>query len=187
MPQKRPGRTGRPWVLAVALGFLGLAGSATSACAQTLEYAVKANYLYKFAPFVEWPPHAFSNATSPFNLCVLGEAPFGRALEEATQNERVGDRPIIVHRLTTVASASSCHVLYVGRSKVAKDALAALRGKPVLTVTDSDHGGRGGVVHFVLQHGRVRFAIDAAAARTQGLAISSKLLGLAVSSRPEGD
>ncbi len=184
MARRTPGRR---WL---TLGCASLALSLVApggAGAQSLEYAVKANYLYKFAPFIEWPPHSFPNATSTFNVCVLGEAPFGEALEEATQGQRIGEHPIAVHRLTAATSATGCHVAYIGRSKAARDTLEALRGHPVLTVTDSDHGVRGGVVHFVLQRGRVRFSIDTGAARTQGLTISSKLLGLAVNARQGGD
>lgn len=173
-------------MLAGALGLFGLA-CAPPAAAQSLEYAVKANYLYKFAPFVEWPPRAFASATTPFKICTLGEAPFGTALDEATQGQRVGEHPVVVHRLTTVTPADGCHVLYVGRSNVAEEALRSVRGHPVLTVTDSSQAVTGGVVHFVLHRGRVRFTIDTAAARAQGLAISSKLLGLAVNIRQGGD
>lgn len=176
----------RALTLACASLALSLAAP-VHAGAQSLEYAVKANYLYKFAPFVEWPPGAFASANSPFNVCVFGDAPFGAALDEATQGRRVGDRPVSVHRLTRVSPATNCHVIYVGRSKAARETLRALRGLPVLTVTDSSQGVDGGVVHFVLRRGRVRFAIDTAAARTQGLVVSSKLLGLAVNVRQGGD
>ena len=54
----------------------------------------------------------------------------------------------------------------------------------MLTVTDKDRGG-GGVVQFVNLNGRIRFEIDLAAAARNGLAISSKLLGLALNVRPK--
>lgn len=187
MSQRGTAHLGRRLALTGVLGLLSLASQPQLATAQTLEYAVKANYLYKFAPFVEWPPRTFPSATSPFNVCVLGEAPFGDALEEATQGQRIGEHPIAVHRLTAATSATGCHVAYIGRSNTTKETLDALRGHPVLTVTDSDHGVKGGVVHFVLQRGRVRFAIDTRAARAQGLTISSKLLGLAINARQGGD
>ena len=188
MAQRSSGQRRR--ILALACATLALSLTAAGAAdAQSLEYAVKANYLYKFAPFVEWPPRAFPTASSPFNVCILGEAPFGGALEEATRGQRVGERPVAVHRMSSVSSETHCHVVYLGRSKTqtATDALRRLEGLPVLTVTDSRQGGKRGVVHFVLERGRVRFAIDAAAARTQGLVISSKLQGLAVNARLGGD
>ena len=60
-----------------------------------------------------------------------------------------------------------------------KDGLRALQGAPVLTVTDG--AAAPGIVDLVLSGGRVRFRIDDETARASRLAISSKLLSLAVS------
>lgn len=187
MAHRLSGRKRPPLALAGAALALGLATSG-AADAQSLEYVVKANYLSKFGPFVEWPPGAFESPTSPFNICVLGDAPFGGSLEQATRGQRVRERTVAVHKLRTVAAETNCHVLYLGRSneQPASEALRRLEGRPVLTVTDASQGAAGGVVHFVLDRGRVRFAIDAAAARARGLAISSKLLELAVNAGQGG-
>ena len=61
--------------------------------------------------------------------------------------------------------------------------LGAIRGQPVLTVSDQGLRSPGAVIRFVLRQGRVRFAIDELAARSSGLMISSKLLNLAASVR----
>jgi hypothetical protein len=80
-------------------------------------------------------------------------------------------------------------VLYIGRSRsqAPAEALRAVRNLPVLTVTDEAQGLSGGIVEFELRDGRVRFALDAAAAEASGLALSSKLEALATSvRRPAG-
>jgi hypothetical protein len=150
-----------------------------------LEFAVKATYLYKFAPFVEWPPHAFPTAASPFNICVLGDDPFGVVLDHAVEGQRVGEHPIVVRRLPAAEPGMSCHVLFAGGSATQSpaDMVRAVTGQPVLTVTDQASGSSGGIIQFILQDGRVRFAIDAAAAQASGVPISSKLLALALSVR----
>jgi hypothetical protein len=146
-----------------------------------LEYAVKAAYLYKFGPFVDWPAGAFPSPTSPFTICVSGEDPFGGALEEAVRGQSVVGRRVAVRRLAVVSGDPGCQVLYVGRWR-----LRILRGLPILTVTDSAQGGAGGIVQFVLKDGRVRFGLDVEQARAYGLGLSSKLLALAVSVRRSG-
>src|SRR2546426_12497948 len=40
------------------------------------EYQLKAAFLYNFAKFVEWPPEAFPDATTPFTIGIIGENPF---------------------------------------------------------------------------------------------------------------
>ena len=58
--------------------------------------------------------------------------------------------------------------------------LQAVQGRPVLTVTDARRGDVRGMIHFTLQRDRVRFYVDAGEAQRSGIAISSKLLALAV-------
>lgn len=181
-------KPGARWRYTAAL-LAALLLEAGAAHAQPLEYAVKANYLYKFAPFVEWPAAAFAGAAAAFNVCVLGAAPFGASLDQATRGQRVGSHPVRVRRLRSVSPEEGCHVLYIGRSEgqSPSDAMAALRGQPVLIVTDANEGVRGGMIHFVIRDGRVRFSINPDSAKAHGLAISSKLLSLAVEIREGGD
>jgi hypothetical protein len=150
----------------------------------SMEYAVKAAYLYKFAPFVEWPPTAFASAASPFQLCVLGQDPFGAKLDQAVSGQRVGGRPVAVRRIERVDAGSGCHVLYLGasRKQTAEEALRAVRGLPILTVTDGEREV-GAIIRFVVKDNRVRFEIDTAAAAANHVTISSKLLALATSFR----
>jgi hypothetical protein len=56
--------------------------------------------------------------------------------------------------------------------------------RPVLVVSEAAPGAPAGIIRFVPIEGRVRFAVDAAAAQSAGLTISSKLLALAVA-RPD--
>jgi hypothetical protein len=145
----------------------------------SLEYAVKATYLYKFAPFVEWPERAFDTPASPYVVCVAGDDPFGPILDRATAGQSFGERPVMVRRTAISAPDAGCHTLYTA----SPEALAAVRGRPVLTVTDAARGDAKGIVNFVLQNNRVRFEIDLRQAADNGLPISSKLLTLATQVR----
>lgn len=156
-----------------------------------LEYAVKATYLYKFIPFVEWPEVPGDVPAGPVNLCVVGDDPFGQTLERAVGERAVGEREVgerelAVLRFRTADRAAGCHVMYIASTgpQSAAAALAAVRGMPVLTVTDSARNPQSkGIINFVTRAGRVRFEIDSRAAAENGIAISSKLLSLAVTVR----
>jgi hypothetical protein len=147
----------------------------------SIEYAVKAAYLSKFAPFVEWPPTAFASASSPFQLCILGKDPFGSSLDQAVTGQRVAGRPVAVRRLARADGVAGCQILYLGSSRdpAAGEALRAVRGSPVLTVSDAAQDGA--IIRFVVKDNRVRFDIDTAAATANSVTISSKLLSLATS------
>ncbi|MDB5408251.1 MAG: putative transrane protein [Rhodospirillales bacterium] len=149
-----------------------------------LELAVKATYLYKFAPFVEWPPIAFATPSSSFIVCVVGDDPFGDVLDRAVSGQRVGDRPIVLRRLAR--AAPGCHILYAAGSAAqpVHEIIDSVRGTPVLTVTDRAPDGAKGIVNLVVQENKVRFEIDDRAATASALVVSSKLLSLAVRVRP---
>lgn len=154
---------------------LGLTAPAATAHAQSLEYAVKANYLVRFAAFVEWPIETFAGAAAdaPFVICVIGRDPFGRTLDEAAATQTAVGRRISVRRTATL---DGCHVAYLGAG-AAPEAVA----RPVLMVSDEAVSPRRAMVHFVLVDNRVRFHIDQRAAAQARLGMSSRLLNLAVS------
>ena len=171
-------------VVRLAAAALALSGVSSAAWAQeSLETAVKAAYLYKLAPFVEWPGAALGPG-APFIVCVVGSDPFGPVLDRAVAGQKVGDRPIVVRRFGVAAHDSPCHIAFLGgsRGQSVKEALIILHGAPVLTVTDA--AAEPGVVDFALIERRVRFRIDDQAAADGGLTISSKLLSLAITVRP---
>ncbi|TAL03913.1 MAG: YfiR family protein [Rhodospirillaceae bacterium] len=154
---------------------------------ETLEYAVKAAYLYKLGGFVEWPASAFASSNSPITLCVVGEDPFDGILDKAVEGQHIGDHPIAVRRLKSVTHESGCQILYVGAAdpRQVAQVLDVVHGSSVLTVTDTPEDSEtGGVVHFVIKDNRVRFDINDQAAAENGLVISSKLLSLAMSVKP---
>ncbi len=181
-----PRRKGRPPAVHVAAAALLAAAAglpAGQAGAQgAVEYAVKANYLYKFGPFVGWPPRAFHSPAAPFVVCVVGSDPFGPTLDEAVRGQTVEGRAVRVRRLAAVSADDGCNVAYIGRSQAQSpaEAMRQLRDAPVLTVTDQSAGVDGGIVHFVVREGRVRFTLSLSAARASGLVLSSKLITLAV-------
>ena len=168
-------------ILALAAGLLW---PATGAWGEpSLEAAVKAAYLFKFGAFVEWPASTFDSPTAPMQLCVAGPDPFGAILDQAVRGQAIDEHPITVVRLDRVDKGAHCHILFVAASprQSVAEALDRVRGAPVLTVTDAGASpAQRGVIDFVIKDAHVRFRIDGRTAGQDGLAISSKLLSLAV-------
>jgi hypothetical protein len=147
----------------------------------SLPEAVKAAQLYKFASFVLWPDTAFTAASAPLQLCVVGNAMVGAAVARAAAGQTVNGRSFAVREITP-GEASSCHIVYL--SGLPADTIASivarLAGSPVLTVTDEARGNARGVINFLVRDNRVRFEIDNASAARNGLSVNSRLLALAV-------
>lgn len=165
-----------PFTIAAALML------AAPALAQPTDTAVKAAFLPRFAKYVTWPPAAMPKGGDPFNLCIIGSDPFGSMLDSAARSQSVDGKPITVRRMDSAAGADSCQIAFVAGLRAAQT-MAALGRKPILTVTDSGSGAAHGIIHFVIDAGRVRFFIDQSSAAQRGIAISSRLLALAVGVR----
>lgn len=169
-----------------AAGVLGRALPAQGAAGAAPEYAVKAAFLYKFGFFVEWPPARLAGADEPLNLCIAGVDPFGPTLEQVLGTQRIQNHPVAVRRLLVEDDHAECHILFISGSDAALIGRIVdnVSGRGVLTVTELDFPlGSVGIINFVIANNRVRFDIDAGAARDSGLVISSKLLGLALNVR----
>jgi hypothetical protein len=174
-------RAGRLLPFAAAAWLAAPVPAVARAQSPSVEYAVKATYLYKFAPFVQWPAGTFQSSADPLVLCIAGSDPVTDLVGDAVKGRVVGGRAIDVVRLSPAAHAARCHILYVAlKGAAASAALENVRGTPVLTVTDAASDARAtGIVNFVVQDNRVRFEIDQRLAAENHVVISSKLLNLA--------
>ena len=145
--------------------------------AQPSDAVVKAAFLVKFGAYVSWP-----GASGPITVCAVGRDVFGGALAQAAQGQQIDGRAVTVRKLDSIDARSGCDIAYLAGSpqQSVAAALAALRSAPVLTVTDSQWSNVRGMIHFQIVQKRVRFHIDDRAAAQSGLAISSKLLALAL-------
>lgn len=152
--------------------------------APVLEDAVKATYVYKFAPFVTWPS---APRGASFDLCVDGSDTVSALLSQTTAGQQIGGQPIAVRAVSAGSIPAECRVLYVASGNMADGALDGMRSRPLLTITnggDSVHG----IITLRIVEQHVRFDIDLALAAQAGLTISSKLLSLArVVSPAKGD
>ncbi len=155
------------------------------------EYQVKAAYLYGFGRFVEWPGSA-SPGSNLFVVCVLGDDPFGRWLDDVVAGAVMKDKPVSVRRIAQLEDSSVCHTLFISASESARlgQILETLDRRPVLTVSDTPQFvQRGGMIGFSLDGKRVRFTVNLGAAQDAGLLLNSELLRVAatVLRRPSGD
>lgn len=157
---------------------ISLAAVPGAARAQVSEAAVKAAFLPKIARYIDWPPGAVAPG-APLQICIVGNDPFGRLIDEAVAGQSVEGHAVTVRR---GGGLDGCHIAFL-REPAAARALAALRGRPVLTVTDSSDGTKRGMIHFAQKGGRISFYIDDVQAAQAGLGISARLLAIALSVR----
>jgi hypothetical protein len=148
----------------------GLSGTAPSAS----EYAVKAAFLVTFRDYVQWPATVSADASGSVTIGILGDDPFGDALE------RRGQR---VTRSRRAEDLKGAQIVFISKSESAHlpEILTSFAGANVLTVGEVDgFAKQGGIIEFIQEGENIRFQINSGAARRAGLQFNLRLLRLAV-------
>jgi hypothetical protein len=159
-------------------------------CAEnsSVEYKIKAGYLYNFTKFVTWP----EDNSETFNLCILGTDPFGELIDPIEQRSAFG-RSIKLFRFDSLNSLSRsndkphCHIIFISSSistaineTISNSTLVIRDFNKTLTVGESnDFAMQGGMVGFVNREGKIKLQINLKKIKQSALKISAKLLEVA--------
>jgi hypothetical protein len=176
---------GLRWKLTGAIvamvALMAAAGPASTTPPEFREHDIKAVFLFRFLQFVEWPATAFAEDDSPIVIGVLGDDPFGAALDETVRNEVVGNRHVVIRRGTDLAAVQPCHLLFVSRQPdgTLPDTWSPLPTGVLLVGEAPEFLSRGGMVNFYMQDNQVRFEICPEAVEQAQLRMRSRLLRLA--------
>jgi YfiR/HmsC-like len=173
------------WMTFAAVLLAGAAASrAWAQDAQSVEYRIKAAFLCKFGNYVEWAPAVFANEEAPFAIGVWAPAAVADEVVRAATGQTVAGRPIVIRRLTPGDVPEGLQLLYIARVYAARAAaaIAALKDRPVLTVTEIEPdaaAAAGSMINFVVADDKVKFDVALGPAERTGLKISARLLGVA--------
>ena len=170
---------------ATTLATLMSLAAATPTRAQaspSVEYQVKAAFLFNFAKFVEWPSDGFQNQKDPIILCVFRHDPFGSTLDEIIRGKTINNREVMARRVNELPDLKGCQLVFVSSAedKRLSEVLSNLNGTSALVVGESDgFAERGGAIQLFLETNKLRFAVNLDAVHRARLTVSSKLLALA--------
>ncbi len=150
------------------------------------EYSVKAAYIFNFAKSVEWPDDAFDNDHSPIVIDVLGQDPFGSALDDAVKGKKVGTRALSVKRFESfdpekADDLKKGHILFISSSEQdrVKEILKNLKGSNLLTVSEIEQfPAMGGTILFDQEGDRIALVLNKKSAKKAGLTLSPELVQL---------
>jgi hypothetical protein len=168
----------------LSFAIVSLLASPTPLRAQSAlqrEYEIKAAYLYNFITYIDWPADALPPVGSTLTIGVVGENPFGSALNPLN-GKKVKGRTLAVKQISSVKDLEQCQMVFICPSEKARlaEILSQLKDSRVLTVSEMDgFAEQGGIINFISERNRVRFEINPEAARRLGMTISSELLKLA--------
>jgi hypothetical protein len=180
----------RRWLFLTCMFYICVAALAPACAAEAYSAdAVKAEFLYRFAGYVEWPRELPADA--PFTIAVAGADGVFAELLRLKAGRSIQNRPVEIRKVAVESDLARVHILYVAPHAKARALLAAAAARPILIVSDEEGGlGAGSAVNFVQVDRHVRFEISLTAAEHSRLKINSGLLSVAAKvegARPHAD
>lgn len=172
---------------AVCLGLLVLA-FCTSVVAHAAvtwreaEQQVRAQFVYNFANFVEWPDDAFSSSEESMRICLFGQVDFAPYLH-IFAGTLIGSRLLVVQEANEIEEIrTGCHVLYLGQDERVRlpSFWQQIRYIYVLSIGEQrDFADKGGIINIFRTRDSVQFDVNIENALVNGLFLDSDLLALA--------
>lgn len=149
----------------------------TSADSETVsEYTRKADFIYKFSKFIQWP-----DKTDKLNLCIYGKDPFGPALDKL--NNKLSNKRIIkVVRTRSINQVKKCHIAFINNipetPRYYKRVMRRISRGGVLTISNADKAHDYEVMIGLINNKNITFKANDSRINKSKLRISSKLLRL---------
>ena len=150
---------------------------------EDLEQKVKVAFLLNFAKFTTWPEVFWPADKRDFLLVIVGDDPFGLALNGVEQKQIGGKTIRLQFAGTLAADLENCQLLFVSKSEAEnlRGILSFTESKPIVTASDIEgFAAAGGIFEFKRKNDRLSFIINNSKARQNGIHINSSLLNLAV-------
>ncbi len=151
---------------------------------QSTEYILKAGFLEKFARFTDWPDSVLEeDSHAPFVISVIGNSPFGGALEKVYKKTTIKNRPVKIQHIDSVSQIPGSHILFVCKSETKRLGwiLETARNYPILIISDTRGFAQKGthINLYITSKGTLHFEINPKAAKRSGLTIQIILLEIA--------
>jgi hypothetical protein len=169
----------RRWLRLVTLPILLVAVS-SAAYAQISAARLKSIFVERFTRFIDWPAAVLPEG-SPFVVCIQGTGDTAENLFEVAQARKFKDRLCEVRRVRAGSDLNGCHVLYLAGSEAPHlpQVMAAISGRPILTVGDTaGFADKGVLINLLQQEKLMQFEINLPAVKRSRLTFSSQLLRL---------
>jgi uncharacterized protein DUF4154 len=146
------------------------------------EARLKAIHVKNMLGFVQWPEEYGKSMYEVIRVCVVGDQFLEFALLNEVKVTKPGERKLQVTWVKGEEEVKGCQVLYIGSADKRRIArlLGAAKGTKVLTIGEAEGFlEAGGIVQLGYEEGVVQFQVNLAAARSEGLKIDARLLGMA--------
>lgn len=136
--------------------------------------------VYNFMKYVNWSDE---NISGEFIIAVYGSDEVYNTLNQWYNDKPKGGKKIKVKNIKNISEFATAHVLYISKTKNKEfDAIhTIIKGKPVLSITDSNNlGQKGAAINMKVIDGKLKFEINQKTFEESGLRVSSQLTAMAI-------
>ncbi|MFE3867461.1 YfiR family protein [Flavobacterium sp. LS2P90] len=165
----------RIFFLGVIIILMGANPMSAQENSEVQEYALKADFLYRFVDYVYWKEYSKKQT---FKIAILEESPITTSLLNVTKNKKIE-----VKEYKNLNDLRFCNILFVPYNCTIpiETILAKFSGKPILIVTEQNgYGKKGAHMNFVIVENKLKFEVNLKAINKAGIGISSFLLQHAI-------
>src|SRR5277367_5860694 len=161
----------RAVVLLALAAMLALPAALHAQSAKQREYEIKAAYLYNFIRYIDWPPDTLPPAGGKIVIGIVGDNPFGAAIDPLN-GKQIKGCTLAVKQIVDTKVLEECQILFICASEKLRlqEIFGELKESKALTVGEIDgFASKGGIINFIYERNRVRFEINPDTAKRAGL------------------
>lgn len=155
----------------------------TSAAAWAQEkpvHEIHSQMMYNFIKYVQWPNETEGGE---FVVGVMGDDDVLNTLKQWYDGKPKGSKKYVIKKIASAAEASTCSVVYLGRSKSNQfeEIKNSIAGKPVLTITNGNGlAQKGSCINFKIIDGKLKFEMNQGTLNSSNLKVSGQLVSMAI-------
>lgn len=143
------------------------------------EYNIKTLFIYNFTKYIEWPA---AEKKPVFEIDVVGESEIIKPLEDLARNKKINQKNIIL-KILEPGNEITGDIVFLpsSRSSQLSVILKSCNGRNVLVVTEANNLAlKGSAINFKVVDNKIRFELNQAAAKNNGLKLSNQLVELSI-------
>jgi len=141
---------------------------------------VEAMFIYNFLRHVNWPE---GSGNENFVIGVYGNSDTYNQLVQFTANRKVGTKSIMIRRISSVAEAITCQLIFVPAANMSSIAtIKSQVGNRACLIVGEQEGSNtyGSTIEFILKDNTLKFRINQDRAKQQNLLVSRALIDMSI-------
>ena|SRR6185436_16767874 len=163
----------------IIFSLLLLALANNDSIAQTINYSVHANIIYRFTKYIDWPD---DNKSGDFVIGIIGDSPIYDELKKTTAGKTIGNQKITVVKILSTQNIYNCHILFISdyeRSYLKKVVTAKPNSSFLIVTEESGLCLKGACINIYEEDEKMIMEINKKNIEKRGLHVAGELLALA--------